>query len=66
MHTAEFIRLLRDLDMPLAGISALLNDQQGAELQQHLREHLRKMEARRDEVERVIARLERALEGATG
>ena len=65
-QTAELVRLLRDLDMPLAEIQALVEHPQGAEMQRRLREHRTAMARRRDEAARIVARLDRALDGGCG
>jgi len=63
VRTAELIRLLRDLDVPLREIRTLLQDPEGSEMQAVLRRQRGRVEKRRDEADRIIARLDRALDG---
>jgi DNA-binding transcriptional MerR regulator len=66
VRTAELIRLLRDLDVPLGDIAALLEDPAGAEMKAILQRHRERTVERRDETERIIARLDRALKSTVG
>ncbi len=63
VRTAELIRLLRDLDVPLREIRTLLENPRGSEMQAVLRRQRGRIETRRDEAIRIIARLDRALDG---
>ena len=61
VRTAELIRLLRDLDVPLREIPTLLEDPEGPEMQAVLQRQRVRITMRRDEAERIIAQLDRAL-----
>jgi DNA-binding transcriptional MerR regulator len=63
VRTAELIRLLRDLDVSLDDIAALLQDPARAEMKAILRRHRERTVERRNETERIIRRLDRALRG---
>ena len=58
--------MLRDLDVPLAEIELLLGDDSTDALDHLLRRQRERMASRQAKVERVIARLDRVLEGKGG
>jgi DNA-binding transcriptional MerR regulator/effector-binding domain-containing protein len=63
IHTAQVIRRLRDLDMPLNDISATLNAQDRGERSQQLMEHLRRLETRLEETHSAVESLRDLLSG---
>jgi DNA-binding transcriptional MerR regulator len=66
VREAELIRLLRDLDVSLDGIRALLEHPDDEALSETLRGQRELMRARRAEADRVIARIDRALRDERG
>jgi DNA-binding transcriptional MerR regulator len=66
VREAELIRLLRDLDVSLDGIRALLERPDDEALSETLRGQRELMRARRAEADRVIARIDRALRDERG
>jgi DNA-binding transcriptional MerR regulator len=63
LRTAEVIRLLRDVDMPLEEIRELLARDDGGALDTMLGRQRERMLSRRAEDDRIIARLDRVLAG---
>lgn len=59
LDAAAIVHLLRRLDVPLAEIAALLRDDDPEQTRDVLRHHRDRMLARHDEIERILARVDR-------